>query len=217
MGLNNVTTSPVTGQPQDGYPANGDANYAGLCSFACGMGFCPSHACSTAPQPQYIPDNSPFSNIACTEGHAHPEYEGQFAGLCSYACAYGFCPMHVCACHRTGYLVVPPAPTDPAGVNTNSQVDDAGLCNFACARGYCPVPCAYEVDVLFEDDDFPCTEQQKAMIRAEFAYAYDMAVAARNNVQLGGFYDHFFAASLRDRSGFANTISQRFGRMAQSE
>jgi len=24
-----------------GYPANGDANYAGLCNFACAAGYCP--------------------------------------------------------------------------------------------------------------------------------------------------------------------------------
>jgi hypothetical protein len=74
-----------------GYSKNGDASYSGICSFACTYGFCPSDACATSPQPQYIPDNSPFENFACTDGHYQPGFEG-YDGLCSYACNYGFCP-----------------------------------------------------------------------------------------------------------------------------
>lgn len=77
--------------PVDGYPANGDANYGGLCSFACGHGFCPSDACATTQQPQYIPTNSPFSDPACTGGINLPGFP-QYQGLCSYACNFGFCP-----------------------------------------------------------------------------------------------------------------------------
>ncbi len=121
---------PAAGTP--GYPANGDANYAGLCSFACNFGFCPPDVCSTSPQTPYIPDNSPFSPPACTAGTG----SGALAGLCSFGCSFGFCPIHACQCTDNGYLVVPPAPTTGRGFSLVG--DDSGLCQFACSRDYCP-------------------------------------------------------------------------------
>jgi hypothetical protein len=51
-----------------GYPANGDANYAGLCDFSCNYGYCPSQACSLEQKPAYIPTSSPFNSPACVRG-----------------------------------------------------------------------------------------------------------------------------------------------------
>ncbi|KAK3937884.1 Mutanase Pc12g07500-like protein 1 [Diplogelasinospora grovesii] len=191
-----------------GYPANGDANYGGLCSFACNYGFCPSDVCSTSPQPAYIPANSPFSNPVCTSGVFKEGFE-QYAGLCSYSCNFGFCPMHICSCQTTGYLNVPPAPNSPAGNSTNG--DDAGLCNFACSRGYCPDPCVYSVPINF---DGSCSNDRKLIIRAEMAYAYEMAVAARDNLQWGDYYNHFFSTNLKNQADFAANTAETYRRIA---
>jgi hypothetical protein len=40
-----------------GYPANGDANYAGLCSFACNYGYCPSSAAAPPKSPLISPQH----------------------------------------------------------------------------------------------------------------------------------------------------------------
>jgi hypothetical protein len=115
-----------------GYPANGDANYAGLCSFACNYGYCPSSACSTTKVPPYIPTTSPFNPPACTGGHG----DGGFAGLCSFACNYGYRPIHTCTCTSTGALVESPPTTDVVGSSIIGP--DNGLCAWACSHGYCP-------------------------------------------------------------------------------
>jgi hypothetical protein len=105
--------------------------YAGLCNFACNLGFCPSDTCATSPQPPFIPANSPFSDPACIAGTG----TGAFAGLCSFACNWGFCPIHHCQCTETGFLNVPPS---ASGTGSSLIGDDAGLCQFTCSHGYCP-------------------------------------------------------------------------------
>jgi hypothetical protein len=121
-----------------GYPANGDANYAGLCDFACNYGYCPKTACSTTQRAAYIPTSSPFTPPACTSG----EGEGKMAGLCSFACNFGFCPVDSCTCLSTEPLNVPPEPDSIQGVPDTDDGDEyllmKGLCNFACSRDHCP-------------------------------------------------------------------------------
>jgi hypothetical protein len=64
---------------------------------------------------------------------------GNYLGLCSFCCNFGYCPPGPCACTASGS----PVPTPPTiGVNgyplyreDNSYL---GLCSFACNHGYCP-------------------------------------------------------------------------------
>lgn len=142
----------ATGDP--GYPANGDANYAGLCSFACNYGYCPSTACSPTPQPPYVPTVSPFNPPACTGGTG----VGSLSGLCSYACGYGYCPENSCTCTSQGALNQPPAVGNGTGFSLVGP--DSGLCAWACSRTYCPdTACAYadattSPDVTQDEEDF---------------------------------------------------------------
>lgn len=131
-----------------GYPANGDANYAGLCSFACNYGYCPSSACSTSKQPPYVPTSSPFLPPACVTGNG----TGSLAGLCSYACNYGFCPMHACSCTAMGALVQPPAQN--YGTGSSLIGPDSGLCAWTCSRGYCPNTACAPYDVAQLEQSF---------------------------------------------------------------
>jgi hypothetical protein len=105
-----------------------------------------------------------------------------------------------------------PCPNSPAGNSTNG--DDARLCNFACSRGYCPDPCVYSVPINF---DGSCSNDRKLIIRAEMAYAYEMAVAARDNLQWGDYYNHFFSTNLKNQADFAANTAETYRRIADSE
>ncbi|KAL4792175.1 glycosyl hydrolase family 71-domain-containing protein [Aspergillus venezuelensis] len=64
---------------------------------------------------------------------------GNYLGLCSFSCNYGYCPPGPCTCTQSGA----PVPTPPStGVRGLPQfgLDDSylGLCSFACDHGYCP-------------------------------------------------------------------------------
>lgn len=59
--------------------------------------------------------------------------------LCSWACGYGFCPIHSCFCTRTGPLNLPPPKVVVSGVKSHFG-NDNGLCQFACSHGFCPTP-----------------------------------------------------------------------------
>jgi hypothetical protein len=61
-----------------------------------------------------------------------------FAGLCAFACARGYCPTSVCACTSYG---TPLVATD-TGITgcplPGLGASYLGLCAFGCPRGYCP-------------------------------------------------------------------------------
>ncbi|KAH7109411.1 glycosyl hydrolase family 71-domain-containing protein [Dendryphion nanum] len=134
-----------------GYPANGDANYEGLCKFAWNLGgsSIDSRACSATKQPAYVPSVSPFLPQACVKGTG----PGDNQGLCDYACNFGFCPINVCKCISSGALNKPPAVTDPVDWKVFKDLKDGGLCQFACSRGYCPDHCLAVMPVEGEEED----------------------------------------------------------------
>ncbi|KAJ5771869.1 Glycoside hydrolase family 71 [Penicillium odoratum] len=78
---------------------------------------------------------SPFTPDTCVGGSG----EDELAGLCSFGCNYGYCPIYNCTCTATGPLNTPPA-QNTSIVGWAPDTDDNGLCNFACTRDYCPSP-----------------------------------------------------------------------------
>jgi hypothetical protein len=106
-------TEPVPSATQadsSGYPiAGGNPSYLGLCSFACGHGWCPEEWCTTTPQIYSTPTVSPFNPDVCISGTG----PGNFGGLCGFACNFGFCPAGICTCTAVGVLnpVGAPDPT----------------------------------------------------------------------------------------------------------
>jgi hypothetical protein len=124
-----------------GYPAAGlDDSYSGVCAFDCEHGYCPPSACSDEASPLTTPTVSDFSPPACRGGSALAGAESSLAGLCSYACNFGFCPYLVCSCDEKGALNETPAIIDGDSGEAADGVEDHDLCAFACARGYCPSP-----------------------------------------------------------------------------
>jgi hypothetical protein len=85
------------------------------------------------------------SDLACNSGLG----DGNYAGLCSFSCGYGFCP-EPCTCLSNGTRSTPPT-FDPTIV---SYADTYGpLCNFTCSHGYCPTPYACLSSVTINPDD----------------------------------------------------------------
>ncbi|TVY62742.1 Mutanase [Lachnellula suecica] len=64
---------------------------------------------------------------------------GNYAGLCSFSCDYGYCPPGPCTCTSYGNPVPTPPVTGQAGCPVAGEDSSyAGLCSFACNHGYCP-------------------------------------------------------------------------------
>jgi len=69
-----------------------------------------------------------------------------YLGLCSFACACGYCPSGVCTCTQYAATRASCTPvTNKPGYPVAGEDDSyLGLCSFACNHGYCPsTTCAY--------------------------------------------------------------------------
>ncbi|KAH8666486.1 glycosyl hydrolase family 71-domain-containing protein, partial [Xylariales sp. PMI_506] len=127
-----VTAPSATGPV--GYPISGeDASYEGVCAFDCEHGYCPDSACTTVSAPLTTPTVSDFYYPACIAGEVLSSVSAGLTGLCSFACNYGFCPIHACECTSEGAL----ADSSYLEVDTTCTpvdgLDDYGLCDFACS------------------------------------------------------------------------------------
>lgn len=68
----------------------------------------------------------------CTAGTVADGVSGNYAGLCSYACSYGYCPEGVCTCTATGTPATVPADLGTDGCPAAGLDDSyAGLCSFS--------------------------------------------------------------------------------------
>ncbi|KAK2607086.1 hypothetical protein N8I77_005791 [Diaporthe amygdali] len=64
---------------------------------------------------------------------------GNYVGLCSFCCNFGYCPPGPCTCTSYGAQVAPPPETGTVGKPLPSEDDSyLGLCSYACNHGYCP-------------------------------------------------------------------------------
>lgn len=80
-----------------------------------------------------------------------------FAGLCDWSCAHGYCPVGACLCTAMGPQPDLPEATHPAGYPiAGESADYSGLCGFACPYGYCPPEaCGSEPHALVVYDSSP--------------------------------------------------------------
>ncbi|KAL4939137.1 hypothetical protein BDV06DRAFT_42050 [Aspergillus oleicola] len=64
---------------------------------------------------------------------------GNYLGLCSFSCNFGYCPPGPCTCTQYGAPVPTPPSTGVRGI-PQAGLDDSylGLCSFSCDYGYCP-------------------------------------------------------------------------------
>ncbi|KAL4811619.1 glycosyl hydrolase family 71-domain-containing protein [Aspergillus spinulosporus] len=98
---------------------------------------------STTTRPTTTTDPTSGTGNVCIAGTG----PGNYVGLCSFCCNFGYCPPGPCTCTAYGAPVPTPPTTGVRGVplpwleNYNSYL---GLCSFACDHGYCP-PTACQV------------------------------------------------------------------------
>ncbi|CAK48462.1 hypothetical protein M747DRAFT_322972 [Aspergillus niger ATCC 13496] len=85
-----------------------------------------------------------LSNETCIEGWG----AGNFLGLCSAACSWGYCPITACVCSKLG---PPPTVPEETGVDgypiSGEDASYSGLCSFDCNHGYCPSTACGTVEV----------------------------------------------------------------------
>lgn len=92
----------------------------------------PKTTSSLAPRP------TSSSSRVCSAGTG----QGNYVGLCAFACSFGYCPPGPCTC--TEYVSASAARQVPSDTGKRGRpapgLDDSylGLCAFACARDYCP-------------------------------------------------------------------------------
>ncbi|KAK3936683.1 hypothetical protein QBC46DRAFT_452559 [Diplogelasinospora grovesii] len=128
------------GTPVNGYSANGDPDYDGLCSFACGLGedYCFPAYCSQTPTPVVIPSSSPFNPLSCQAGTSS---DPTYADICAFTCSYGFCPYLVCTCTQEGPTPVQANDDTSITAQPKPGIADHGMCQYACSHGWCPDIC----------------------------------------------------------------------------
>ncbi|CAI6089667.1 unnamed protein product [Clonostachys chloroleuca] len=85
------------------------------------------------------------SNQPCNGGTNADGESGNYSGLCSFACSYGYCPPGPCKCTSNGTPGNPPSGDGRNGCPADGLGDGyKGLCSFACSHGYCPgTACKY--------------------------------------------------------------------------
>jgi hypothetical protein len=113
---------------------------------------------------------------------------------------------------------------DPAnGILTVNYVGDRRGCDGICDVAKPPPPQDDDGDTA-DTQTFPtqvqvnfvgttCSDDQKRTIQEEFNYAYEMALAAKNNPTLGPYYNHFFDEGSRNQADFQQKVTDVYDRM----
>ncbi|KAJ5651622.1 uncharacterized protein N7484_005345 [Penicillium longicatenatum] len=71
-----------------------------------------------------------------------------FAGLCEFACTYGYCPLGACTCTEMGLGYEKPNSTGVLGYPIAGEgASYSGLCSFDCNLGFCPPSACGTADV----------------------------------------------------------------------
>ncbi|UKZ50342.1 hypothetical protein TrVGV298_004600 [Trichoderma virens] len=99
----------------------------------------PANPTSSTPPASRTSSAAPSNPTNCVAGTVAPGESGNFAGLCSFSCNYGYCPPGPCVCTATG--TVPQAPPSNGRNGCPLAGEPAaysGLCSFSCNHGYCP-------------------------------------------------------------------------------
>ncbi|KAK3347613.1 glycosyl hydrolase family 71-domain-containing protein [Neurospora tetraspora] len=83
----------------------------------------------------YASPSLSISKQACVNGTG----VNNFAGLCGFACEYGYCPATACTCRQMGKAIEEPPTTGVIGYPIfGESANYSGLCAYNCNHGYCP-------------------------------------------------------------------------------
>ncbi|CAD0091638.1 unnamed protein product [Aureobasidium vineae] len=124
-------STPTSGSGSYCVAGTGNGNLAGLCSFSCNHGFCPSNACTCTQRGRQVTPPA----VSNTLGFPVAGQDiALYSGLCEFTCGHGYCPSGACtsdpskAANGDGSFC--------AGGTGSGNL--AGLCSFSCNYGFCP-------------------------------------------------------------------------------
>ncbi|KAK3683003.1 glycosyl hydrolase family 71-domain-containing protein [Podospora appendiculata] len=114
---------------------SGANNFDGLCSFACGLGYCPLGACLC----KAMGTQKKKPNDTDVEDYPIAGEDASYSGWCAFDCNLGYCPPNACGTVKVP-LTVPTVsrflpPTCISGTGTGNC---EGLCQYACHYRMCP-------------------------------------------------------------------------------
>ncbi|KAI5249601.1 glycoside hydrolase [Aureobasidium subglaciale] len=136
--LKTSTTAPASTPTSGGGSSSsfctagtGEGNLAGLCSFSCNYGFCPSNACKCTQRGNQI--NAPAASTTLGFPVAGQDV-ALYSALCEFTCSHGYCPSGACTSDPSK------AANGDGSVCTGGTGNGnlAGLCSFSCNYGFCP-------------------------------------------------------------------------------
>ncbi|KAM0181840.1 hypothetical protein ACHAPC_003991 [Botrytis cinerea] len=115
---------------------SGAGDFEKLCSYSCGLGYCPKGACYCTGM-----GKAKLPKVSGPVGYPIAGADANYEGLCNFACVYGYCPPEHCGTVSGLPMATPTVSpfTPPACVLGTGVGLLAGLCSFSCNFGYCPM------------------------------------------------------------------------------
>ncbi|KAK3317119.1 glycosyl hydrolase family 71-domain-containing protein [Cercophora scortea] len=114
---------------------SGANNFDGLCSFACGLGYCPLGACLC----KAMGTQKKKPNYTNVEGYPIAGEDASYSGLCAFDCNLGYCPPNACGTVEVPLTVPTVSPfLPPTCISGTGTGNWEGLCRYACNYGMCP-------------------------------------------------------------------------------
>ncbi|AEO61225.1 glycoside hydrolase family 71 protein [Thermothelomyces thermophilus ATCC 42464] len=143
LGTNPPTTATTTATASTTTAGPITTSTTSTTSTSSGTTSAPSPSKTTSEPTQ--PTSTSEPDLPCNGGTNADGETGNYAGLCSFACSYGYCPPGPCKCTSRGTPGTPPPPSGRDGCPLPGEGDGyKGLCSFACSHGYCPeTACQY--------------------------------------------------------------------------
>jgi hypothetical protein len=124
-------STPTSGSGSFCIAGTGSGNLAGLCSFACNYGFCPSNACTCTQRGRQVTPPSTSNTLGFPVAG---QDVALYSGLCEFTCSHGYCPSGACTSDASKAA----DGTSSFCTGGTGSGNLAGLCSFSCNYGFCP-------------------------------------------------------------------------------
>ncbi|KAH0014932.1 carbohydrate-binding module family 24 protein, partial [Aureobasidium melanogenum] len=164
------SSTPTSGTGSFCIAGTGKGNLAGLCSFSCNYGYCPSNACTCIQRGRQI--NPPAASNTLGFPVAGQDI-ALYSGLCEFTCSRGYCPSGACTSD-------PSKAADGDGsfcTGGSGSGNLAGLCSFSCNYGFCP------------SNACTCNKRGSQISPPATSHTLGFPVAGQNVAQFSGLCD----------------------------
>ncbi|KAK2038862.1 hypothetical protein LZ31DRAFT_588081 [Colletotrichum somersetense] len=119
-------------------------DFARLCEFTCGYGYCPQGACHCTKLGARV-ERPKWKGINAFPAAGRTS---DYQGLCQNACNWGFCPSAYCDTTQHPTVIATVSQFLPGACTRGEMASSADpyfadLCSFSCAHGFCPIAVCY--------------------------------------------------------------------------